>query len=111
MLEIHPLVDYHLKNWAYWMRHPGIKLDYPSKSAGFITGGVSGVDGFDHWADGCDSEAVIIINRLIDDLEPDESAAINHIYLRAVYRLRDPESSFERAIGKIFRGMVKEGLA
>jgi hypothetical protein len=51
------------------------------------------------------------MNRIIDDLEPDEAAAINHQYLHAVYRLRNLEASFERAVGRVWRAMLANGLA
>lgn len=109
--DIHPLVDSRLKMWARWMRHPETRLGYPSKAAGFLCGGVSGEDGFQHWGEGLDSAAVVIINRMVDDLQPDESAAIHHHYLHAVYRMRDLPGSLERAVARLYRWMVGEGLA
>lgn len=109
--DIHPLVDFHLRNWAIWMRHPGLRLGYPARSAGLQCGGISGHDAFDELCEQADEHAAIVINRIIDDLETDESAAINHKYLHAVYRLRNLEASFERAVGRVWRAMLANGLA
>lgn len=110
-MDIHPLVDFHLRNWARWMRHPGLKLGYPAKSCGIESGFVSGEDGFDILCEQADEQAAILINTIIDGLEPDEHAAINHAYLHAVYRLKSFEDSLERAAGRVWRGMLAKGLA
>lgn len=106
-----PLVDFHLRNWAKWMRQPSLKLGYPAKSCGLESGFVSGEDGFDILCEQADEQAAVLMNAIIDGLEPDETAAINHKYLHAVYRLRDMEASFERALGRVWRGMLARGLA
>lgn len=109
--DIHPLVDFHLRNWALWMRHPGLRLGYPARSAGIQCGGISGDDAFDCLCEQADEHAAVVMNRIIDDLSPDEAAAINHQYLHAVYRLRNLEASFERAVGRVWRAMLANGLA
>jgi len=93
------------------MRHPGLRLGYPARSAGLQCGGISWHDAFDELCEQADEHAAIVINRIIDDLETDESAAINHKYLHAVYRLRNLEASFERAVGRVWRAMLANGLA
>lgn len=106
-----PLVDWHLRNWRDWMRRDSLHLGYPSKSAGLHTGGISGPDAFDHLCESADEHAAIVINGVIDDLVPAESAAVHYIYLHAVYRVRDFEAQFENAIGKIGRALFAKGLA
>ena len=109
--EIHPLVDWHLRNWARWMRHPGLDLGYPKKSSGLESGYVSGSDGFDILCEEADEVSAVTLNAIIDGLPQDESSAISHKYLHAVYRVRDYNGSLLRAISKIWRGMLSRGIA
>ena len=111
MIEVSPIVDWHLRNWQRWMRVTNLGLSYPSRSAGLESGGVSSADAFDLLCEDADEQAAVALNAIIDSLAPDETAAINHQYLHAVYRMRDFQGSLDRALAKVWRGMLARGIA
>lgn len=84
MERIVDLVVNELKDWAHWMRKDteSRHLGYPSRSAGMSSGYVSKT--FDEMCEYIDIERVLIINALVCDLVPAQSAAIHHRYLGTV---------------------------
>lgn len=78
-----------LESWANWQKGYRLKLSYPSKSAGFESGGYVSRT-FDELAEESDSDICQLIDYAVSDLLPVQSAAIHKRYLAAVFR-------FERA--------------
>lgn len=103
-------VEWHLDNWRRWMRNPELRLEYPSKAAGFIAGGY--YTRIEDWEADCDRWCAETINTLIQSLSPAEEAAVHHRYLNAVYRFnREPHYIvLERAKVKLGIGLKKWGI-
>lgn len=82
-----------LLDWADWMKGYHTRLGYSPKSAGFQSGGVVGDStDSDNYA-AADSARSEIVDSCVDDLPPNQSAAIHHRYCASVYRMRDYEGS------------------
>lgn len=97
------LLDWHLRNWAAWMRTGGIALGY--SACGCRAGGVVG--DFDDMVQTSDRVCAMALDSVIEGLAPVESAAIYHTHLYAVYRF--PRFPLEVALGRA-RIKIKAGL-
>lgn len=87
-----------LEEWARWQqRYAGPKLSYPSKSAGFDPGGYVSKT-FDEMAEDNDAEVCRMIDCVIDDLIPVQSAAIYRRYLAVSFRFA--RVSYEDALAE-----------
>lgn len=105
--------EWHLQNWAKWMRAASMRLGYPSKSAGLQCGGISGEDAFDHMCEEADSYAAKASDSSIESLAPREQGVIHHFYLHAVYRFRGQRPTremLEEATKLFWREAQKRGL-
>ena len=93
-------------DWNYWCKT--MHLEYPSKSAVFVSGGSVGEDGEIDYscADVARNE---VVDTCIDALRPDQRSAIHHRYLCAVYRMRDYEQSLLNAHEALQREFVRKG--
>ena len=91
----HIRLDWHLSNWRTWM-HSGelSKLRAPAKSAGFMAGGYN--NDFDSMCEIADVRAARAMDAMIESLPANETAAIHHRYLHAVYRF--PRGNFEKSL-------------
>ena len=102
---------HHLENWCTWM-HTGATeyLKAPGKSCGFVAGGYS--TDFEEMCMVADRQAAEIMDALITSLQPIQRAAVNHRYLRAVYRF--PKSNYDEilhgAFDRLRAGMAERGL-
>lgn len=74
-----------LEEWADWQKGYRLKLSYPSKSAGFESGGYVSRT-FDELAEESDSDICQLIDYAVSDLIPVQSAAIHRRYLASVFR-------------------------
>jgi hypothetical protein len=72
-------VLYYLDIWRDYMRYSGdAKLGYPSKSAGFLSGGIHS---FEDWGDEHDVSVARTVDKAIDDLPDLQVEAINAVWL------------------------------
>ena len=103
-------VEWHLWNWAKWMRSGANKQAAPRESSGLTSGGAS--QNFDDMVEAVDRRVAATMNVIIDDLPPAQGAAIHHEYLRAVYGF--PRGNFDalliEAKAGIGRGLAKKGV-
>lgn len=109
--EIAPRLEWHLLNWRDYMRTGGTRgLGAPTSACGFVGGGYN--NDFDSMCLEADSVAAKIMDALILSLTPVQQAAVNHKYLRAVYRFPrgNLESEFLLACARLERGMAARGL-
>ncbi len=96
------LLDWHLRNWADWMRSGDGNLGYPHAACGCRGNGFHG--DFDGLLEESDRTCAIALNAAIDDLPPIETAAIYHTYLYAVYRF--PRGALDAALTRARAALV-----
>ncbi len=96
-----------LQEWADWNRRYAPRLGYSPKVAGFQTGGIVSDGEADYSA--VDQARFEIVDTCVDELPPDQRAAIHHRYLCAVYRMRDYERSLLNAHDALQREFVRKG--
>lgn len=80
-MNFHPIdrLEAHLINWARWMRKS-------SRGGYTVSMGVSGSTHFEDMTEEADRVSARIMDTLISDLPPAQTAAINHVYLGVVWR-------------------------
>jgi hypothetical protein len=101
-------VDYHLRNWARWMRICDVGKGYDHKSA-VLTG--YGADTFDEMVERQDKIDAKIANACIESLAMHHQCAIHNVYLADVWRFRgDPVDVFVEAAGLFWVIAHKRGL-
>lgn len=97
-----------LTDWRDWMKGYSSRTGYPKRSAGFQSGYVSST--FEDMCDEADAHRNRVVDTCIDDLPPNQNAAIYRCYLSAVYRLRDYEGSLTLAHESLLIMFRKKGL-
>jgi len=100
--------------WARWQRSwsAADELGYPKACPMFrgVRSGVASEDTFDHLCEQADGWAAGVMDALIDGLSPIERAAIYHKHLHAVFRGRDLDAAYARALESLGRAMASKGL-
>lgn len=97
-----------LSEWADWMRGDEAGRGYPRKSAMLQSGYVSST--FEDLCDLADAQRCRIVDACIDDLPPNQRAAIYRCYLASVFRMRDYEGSLIAAHGALDVAFRKKGV-
>lgn len=103
-------LEWHLHNWAEYMRHPSHKLGYPSRSLCIANGGGISDDAFDVMCEDMDMAHAITLDAMIDSLPANQSCAIHHKWLSAVYKLRDFDTAYFTALGNLMAMADRRGL-
>ena|SRR3990167_3825801 len=103
-------LEFHLDNWRRWMRSDVPVDGYPSRSLVCSSSGHSVT--FDALVDAADIRCAMAVDALMRGLSPAEGAAINHVYLYAVFRF--PRGNLAdlllTAKLKLARGLVSRGF-
>lgn len=103
-----------LEIWVQWQRSwsAADELGYPKVSPLFkgVCSGAASEDAFEHLCEQADAFAAHAIDAVIDGLSPVEKAAIYHKHLHAVFRGRDLDDAYARALTAIERGIVARGV-
>ena len=97
-----------LKDWADWMHSGSVGRGYPRRSAGISTGYV--LDSFDDMCERMDAQVCRVVDSCVDDLPPNQSAAIYRCYLSAVFRMRNYEQSRIDAHEALFVSFRRKGV-
>lgn len=103
-------VEWHLYNWADWMRTAGYAgLMLPGRACGGI--GISHSADFDQLAGQADRVAAKAIDAIIRDLKPMEHKAIGWGYLGEDWDYRaEPEAVLVVATESVRLGMNRRGI-
>ena len=103
-------LEFHLDNWRRYMRSDVPVDGYPGRSAGCLGGGLSAT--FDELVDAADARCARAVDALMQGLGNSERAAINHVYLYAVFRF--PRSNLRELLEsgrlKVAKGLVSRGF-
>lgn len=97
-----------ISEWADWMRGDKVGEGYPAKSSFLQSGYVSST--FEDLCDSADAQRNRIVDSCIDDLPPNQNAAIYRCYLAAVFRMRDYEGSLIAAHDTLEGAFVRKGV-
>ena len=101
-------LDFHLGNWARWMRSGEHVQGYKHGAAGCVGGGYSG--DFDDMVLAADRRSAAIMDSLIQDLPPAQVCAIHTTWINSVWRFKDYEATYQRACDNLLVGMNRKGL-
>jgi hypothetical protein len=99
--------DWHLANWATWMRVSGLALWFPSRALAI---GKSGSSDFDAMVATADTRCAVAVDAIIDGLPLPERLAVYHIHLAAVWRLRFLDAYYASAKDHVAEGLTKRGI-
>ena len=113
------IAEWHLQNWARWMRRgDAVTKGYPDKSIGFSPANTVGAD---YWEIMCsdedDKSARICWTIIKDDLPPMISAILQSTFLNSVHqfpRLDTEEkrlAAYNEAVAKFWRIAQGKGLS
>jgi len=109
-MTLERLIDFHLPNWADWMKQPASKLGYPSKSLCMSSGGGSSDDEFEHMCSEVDIKCAQSIDSIIDSLSMPQKTAINHVWLKVKHNYPTHEMDYAEALESIIRLALKRGV-
>ena len=101
-----------LHNWATWQRQDGLSRGYPSRSAGFSSGGWSTPsDTFDLMAEGQDQTLAKVIDVILDSLGAEDRAAVYHHFTGSLYRYPDdPVGRIDKVVKKLLILTHEKGI-
>ena len=100
--------DFHLRNWARWMRIFQVGKGYDNKST-VITG--YGSDTFQDMLDRKEREDAKIANAAVESLAMHHQCSIHNVYLANVWRFRgDPVEVFLEAAKLFWINAARRGL-
>lgn len=97
-----------LTEWAAWMQGYSPRLGYPNHSAMLSSGGNS--DTFEDMCDAADAQRNQSVDSCVDDLPPNQKAAVYRRYLAAVFRMRDYEGSLVSAHVALEISLRRKGM-
>lgn len=103
-------LEFHLDNWRRYMRSGVVVDGMPGRSAVCQGGGISAT--FDELVDATDMRCAQAVDALMLGLSHTERAAINHVYLYAVFRFPRGNLSelLESGRLKVAKGLVSRGF-
>lgn len=113
---VHPEADRVLCIWAEWkQRLPGVMtMGYPKRAAGFLSGGSTGEDAFEHLCEAVDIRVGTIADAIIDDLSrrsPRLGLAILNRYIADVATMRgDPVALLAEATTEFLAEGRRRGI-
>lgn len=114
MTETQGWIDGWLREWARWAKRDKdvivAMVGYPSRSAGFSTGGGSSVCAFDEMVDAEDLKTLRVIDRLIDAMTVQHRIAIENQYIARVWTQRDGSEVLLRALDELAAAAVRKGV-
>jgi hypothetical protein len=102
-------LEYWLGRWAAWMKADRHNLGYPGRSAVVSSGGAS--EAFEDLCERADLKSIKATDAAVRSLTLQQQAAVYHVYLGAVFRLRDdPQSVYEACLPALEVEARKRGV-
>lgn len=103
------IADYHLSNWARWMRQYEERTGYDHESA--VVGNYTASTSIDDMYDSKDKSDAKISNAAIESLQSIHQVAIHNVYLHSVWRYKgDLNAIFVEAVAAFWVLGQKRGL-
>ena len=103
------IADYHLSNWARWMRQYEERTGFDHESA--VVGNYTASTSIDDMYDSKDKSDAKISNAAIESLQSIHQVAIHNVYLNSVWRFKgDLNTIFVEAVAKFWELGQKRGL-
>jgi hypothetical protein len=103
-------LEWHLSNWATWMKQPTNRLGYPKQSLCFMSGGSSGSDEFEVMCEQSDVRSASILDKVIDSISIPQRTAINHHWLQVKNHYPTQELDLDEAYSAIIKILIKRGV-
>lgn len=103
-------LEWHLGNWADYMKAPTHRLGYPSQSMCIASGGESCVDAFEVMCEEVDMQSAQSIDAMIDSLKAPQRTAINHVWLKVKHHYPTQDMDYEDGINALLVLVEKRGL-
>lgn len=103
-------LEWHLENWADFMRVDQNRLGYPRRSLMIASGGSSTADAFEIMCEEVDVKCAEQIDALIDSLRPPQRVAINHHWLKVKHCYPTQEYDLEMAYVALTAMAEKRGI-
>ena len=103
-------LEFHLENWADFMRKPTHKLGFPSKSLCISESSGSSDDEFEIMCEDMDMTSAIKIDSMIDSLKPPQRVAINHQWLKCSHVYPTQDMDYSDAVEALLLLADKRGL-
>lgn len=104
-------LEWHLENWARWMRGGGEPEALPHEASGLQNYSSFDAEPWGAW-EALDERLAQQVNAAVNDLAPAEQAAICHAYLHAVYRF--PRDNYEAVLAsakaRIMARLIAKGV-
>lgn len=102
-------LEWHLQNWAHWMRDPELKLYYPPRSKHMYS---NASQDFDAMVAAVDERCAKAVDALLDGLPVGQQCAINNKYLGAVFRAQrfDLDGALILAKDVLKFGLIRRGF-
>lgn len=99
--------DWHLQNWAAWMRTGGF-----SSLAYQISEGHKGSTTFDEMVENADRIAARAVDAILGNLPPAQQCAVHHVWLGASWRFprNNVDALLELAKMAVRRGLSERGI-
>jgi len=107
----HPRLDWHLDNWARYMR----ERDVDELECKNIDIWQAGHSDFDTMADAMERRCAVAFDSLVSDLPIAERVAVHHMHLDAVWRVNRPgmtiEAVYQQARETLSDGLRRKGIS
>lgn len=101
--------EWHLLNWARYLRGRYVRLGYPSKVPLLSNGGAS--EDFDTMCEDSDRVSARACDAVIEGLPEIEQRALSTVYLGTTFRfLRDPHKIVEDVKPRVYRELQRRGI-
>lgn len=101
--------DWHLENWARYLRGRYVRLGYPSRIPGLSNGGAS--EDFDALCEYSDATCARACDAVIEGLPDIEQRALSTVYLGTVFRFSgDPQAIADAVKPGVYRELQRRGI-
>lgn len=101
--------DWHLENWARYLRGRYVRLGYPPRVPLLSNGGAS--EDFDSMCEDSDRVSARACDAVIEGLPEIEQRALSTVYLGTVFRFpADPNAIAEATKPAVYRELQRRGI-
>lgn len=103
-------LEWHLENWADYMRADQNRLGFPKRSLIIASGGGGAADAFEIMCEEVDIHCAEQMDAMIDSLRPPQRVAINHHWLQVRHCYPTQEYDLEMGYEALIIMADKRGM-